>query len=233
VGRRGRRATTIGIVLGGVLAIAVPVVLASHQFADVPSASPHHEDISAIRGAGITAGCAPGLYCPDQFVRRDQMATFLRRGLGRVALGTVILDDTVGPAPTSADDTTVAQVAITVPGAGTAVSQFVKLDAHVTGTLTARVDAGDLRGTDAGEQTLAHGLPFAVQQPGQRPLFPGGRRKGRRIGWPGNGGLLGSNWPSFVLRSEHMYARSDATRRIRVPDTDVLERALDNPRQTR
>ena len=76
------------LALGAVVlsAIAVPTALASHQFADVPPTSPHHEDISAILGPGITGGCAPGLYCPDAPVRRDQMATFLRRGLGRATI---------------------------------------------------------------------------------------------------------------------------------------------------
>lgn len=81
---------------GGALlaAVVVPAALASHQFSDVPTASPHHDDISAISSAGITGGCAPGLYCPAEPVRRDQMASFLRRGLGRTTIasgGSVIL----------------------------------------------------------------------------------------------------------------------------------------------
>jgi hypothetical protein len=71
-------------------AVAVPVAWASHQFGDVPETNPHHEDVSAIFGARITQGCNPpanDLYCPDHFVRRDQMASFLQRGLGRAALG--------------------------------------------------------------------------------------------------------------------------------------------------
>lgn len=71
-------------VVGAVVAaVAAPAALANHLFSDVPTSSAHHNDISAIAGAGITAGCAPGLYCPADPVRRDQMGTFLRRGLGR------------------------------------------------------------------------------------------------------------------------------------------------------
>jgi hypothetical protein len=47
--------------------VAVPVAWASHQFGDVPNTNPHHDDISAIFGARITAGCNPPantLYCP-------------------------------------------------------------------------------------------------------------------------------------------------------------------------
>lgn len=65
--------------------VAVPVAWATHLFSDVPGTSPHHDDVSRIAGAGITGGCAPGVYCPADPVRRDQMASFLGRGLGRVA----------------------------------------------------------------------------------------------------------------------------------------------------
>jgi hypothetical protein len=68
-------------------AIAIPLALASDRFMDVPNNNPHHDDISAIAGAGVTTGCGPGLYCPDEPVLREQMASFLRRGIGRVALG--------------------------------------------------------------------------------------------------------------------------------------------------
>ena len=59
--------------------IGIPVAWASHTFSDVPISSPHHDDISYIEDLGITTGCAPGLYCPADPVRRDQMASFLAR----------------------------------------------------------------------------------------------------------------------------------------------------------
>jgi hypothetical protein len=43
--------------------------------------NPHAADIAAIAAAGITAGCAPGLYCPAAPVARDQMGSFLTRAL--------------------------------------------------------------------------------------------------------------------------------------------------------
>jgi len=89
--RRSRRlrfprrwSARLALVAALLAALAVPAAWASHQYSDVPNSNPHHDDISAIAGAGITGGCAPGLYCPDQAVRRDQMGSFLRRGLGRV-----------------------------------------------------------------------------------------------------------------------------------------------------
>jgi len=56
-------------------------------FAD-DDGSPHEADIATIAGLGITAGCAPDLYCPAEDVRRWQMALFLTR-LHGAAGGTV------------------------------------------------------------------------------------------------------------------------------------------------
>jgi hypothetical protein len=42
----------------------------------------HENDINALAKAGITTGCGGGLYCPKAFVPREQMASFLVRGLG-------------------------------------------------------------------------------------------------------------------------------------------------------
>lgn len=39
----------------------------------------HEADINRIAAAGITLGCAPGLFCPEQAVTREQMASFLVR----------------------------------------------------------------------------------------------------------------------------------------------------------
>jgi hypothetical protein len=44
--------------------------------------SPHEADIAALAAAGVTHGCAPDRFCPDQPVRRDEMASFLARALG-------------------------------------------------------------------------------------------------------------------------------------------------------
>ena len=67
--------------------VAFPLgVIASHQFTDVPTSSPYHADIDAIRDAGITTGCAPNLFCPKDFVTREQMAAFLNR-LGALQAG--------------------------------------------------------------------------------------------------------------------------------------------------
>jgi peptidoglycan LD-endopeptidase LytH len=52
-------------------------------FRDVSPSSPHAAAIGSLRAAGITLGCtADGRsYCPNETVRRDQMASFLQRAL--------------------------------------------------------------------------------------------------------------------------------------------------------
>lgn len=44
--------------------------------------SVHAADIAAIAAAGITHGCGPGRFCPEDPVTRDEMAAFLTRALG-------------------------------------------------------------------------------------------------------------------------------------------------------
>jgi hypothetical protein len=72
-------------------ALAVPfgIVLASHQFTDVPNSNLFHNDIDALVDSHVTTGCAtnPPRYCPNNFVTRGQMAAFLNR-LGALGPGT-------------------------------------------------------------------------------------------------------------------------------------------------
>ena len=52
-------------------------------FDDVPADARYASAVEGIRAAGITRGCSaePPSYCPDDPVRRDQMASFLGRAL--------------------------------------------------------------------------------------------------------------------------------------------------------
>ena len=52
------------------------------RFSDV--SGPHEGNINAIAEAGVALGCdeAGTLFCPDDLVQRDQMASFLGRALG-------------------------------------------------------------------------------------------------------------------------------------------------------
>jgi hypothetical protein len=115
----------IAIVAGAVVALAVAVPTAWAVFDDVPPSSPHYNDVNAIQGAGITGGCAPNLYCPDQFVRRDQMASFIARGDSRSALSST------SEIEIGVDAVDLGSLTISIGGVA-GQTQFVKLDAAVT-----------------------------------------------------------------------------------------------------
>jgi hypothetical protein len=51
------------------------------RFTDVPVDGVHTPAINAIAAAEITSGCVPQRYCPQDFVTRGQMASFLARAL--------------------------------------------------------------------------------------------------------------------------------------------------------
>jgi hypothetical protein len=110
-----------------VAAVAVPAAWANHQFSDVPSSSPHHDDISTIALAGITTGCAPSLYFPGDAVTRQQMASFLRRGLGRVARAAVNVSVPEADTPVATMTITPGLPASAIGGA----TGFIKADAAV------------------------------------------------------------------------------------------------------
>ena len=78
--------TLRGVMLGLALASVPMLVLATHTFSDVDDGAFYHDAVSNVAGAGVTAGCGSGTtFCPEDEVTRGQMATFLGRGLGRVA----------------------------------------------------------------------------------------------------------------------------------------------------
>jgi hypothetical protein len=55
----------------------------SPAFEDIPCSHPFYGWIERIRELGITAGCSPGLYCPDAPVTRKQMAVFIISAMGQ------------------------------------------------------------------------------------------------------------------------------------------------------
>lgn len=61
-------------------AFGVPPLEGDH-FADI-AGSVHRQAINAVAEEGITAGCAPTHFCPDDPVTRGEMASFLARGVG-------------------------------------------------------------------------------------------------------------------------------------------------------
>ena len=69
---------------------------ATGVFNDVPAADPFAPWIEELAARGITSGCDPNLYCPDNPVLRKQMAVFL--------LKTLLGSSYVPPAPTGIFD---------------------------------------------------------------------------------------------------------------------------------
>jgi hypothetical protein len=84
---------------------------ATDYFTDDES-SPHEADINAVAAAGITGGCGGERYCPRSTVTREQMASFLARGLGLPATGTDYFTDDES-SPHEADINAVAAAGIT------------------------------------------------------------------------------------------------------------------------
>ena len=125
---RGRLVATIALTL---LVALVPLsMLAAGAFTDLDPASPHNANIEAIRQAGITKGCDPPdftLYCPNDYVTRQEMASFLARtaGLGdnppvaNAQTAATVVDGAITPAKLSATGSTGGQV-LTSTGAGVA-----------------------------------------------------------------------------------------------------------------
>ena len=135
VERRWRRRLIGVLAVGIIVAIAPAIVLASHQFTDVPTSYIFHGDIDHVYDARVTNGCTATTYCPDDPVSRGQMAAFLNRVGGRVTY------DTNGYQFNLATEKELAAVTIragNVPG-GVA---FVKLDASYFGY------------TNSGDETL-------------------------------------------------------------------------------
>ncbi|HEX4960346.1 MAG TPA: ELWxxDGT repeat protein [Thermoanaerobaculia bacterium] len=77
---------------------AVPQTNVLATFGDVPTDYWSWSFIEAIAAAGLTGGCAQGLYCPANPVSRGEMAVFLERGIRGAqfapppATGTVFTD---------------------------------------------------------------------------------------------------------------------------------------------
>jgi len=125
------------LVLVLTLAIGVPVVLASDGFVDVPNSSVHHDDVNKLASAGVTVGCGPDidgnpLFCPGQAVSREQMATFLSRGLPRIATGSWGPPDQGSTSSTDPEALATAQIVAGIPATAVLATGFLKIDAFAT-----------------------------------------------------------------------------------------------------
>lgn len=84
-----KRATAL---MGAALAmiLGATVVLASHQFPDVPDSHIFHDDIDWLADNGITTGYPNGNFGPEDNVTRGQMAAFMHRFSGTIGADTVV-----------------------------------------------------------------------------------------------------------------------------------------------
>ncbi len=55
---------------------------ATATFTDVPTNYWAFRHIEALAASGISAGCGPGIFCPENYVKRSEMAVFLAKALG-------------------------------------------------------------------------------------------------------------------------------------------------------
>jgi hypothetical protein len=83
--RRTARARLGAALTTALLVALVPLGIFAANFTDLNPGSPHNDNINAIADAGITKGCNPPTndqYCPNDFVTREQMASFIARTAG-------------------------------------------------------------------------------------------------------------------------------------------------------
>ena len=69
-----------GVIIGYLLQVSPAPAVAT--FPDVPTSDFGFQYVEALVASGITGGCGNGLYCPDSFVTRRQMAIFIAKALG-------------------------------------------------------------------------------------------------------------------------------------------------------
>lgn len=184
---RGRRLRGAAVLLALALLVALPVsILAADAFADVKPGDPGYNEIAAIAAAGITKGCGTNtagspIYCPADFVRRDQMAVFLNRGLGRLSTTSWSLPPLTNNAPfastqitTEGNEYIVATASFyTIAYSGQAAGAF-----PCEGTFAVRMDgAADPTSLSGVSLSAAPGAPYETDGVTTQGLFlaPPGR----------------------------------------------------------
>jgi hypothetical protein len=114
----------VGLVLVVAFLLIPAAAFAAQRFNDVPPSSVFYGDIEWLADKGITKGCNPPantLFCPEDFVKRQQMAAFMHRA--ESLLGTRYAGNfgTTVPLPNDTD-TLVAVTTIGAPSDGGAIT---------------------------------------------------------------------------------------------------------------
>ncbi len=87
--------TTAALGVLTALVLGTGVVLASHQFPDVPDSSQFHDDIAWLVDNGITSGYANGNFGPKDNITRQAFAAFLHNydtNLGQTEYGVASIE---------------------------------------------------------------------------------------------------------------------------------------------
>jgi hypothetical protein len=78
-----KRSARIVLLVGVVALVVAPLTaVATHSFTDVPDTHTFHDDIEWLKDSDVTRGCNPPantLFCPEDNVKRSQMAAFMKR----------------------------------------------------------------------------------------------------------------------------------------------------------
>ncbi len=91
---RVARGWAIALLITTALLAGTGAARASHLFSDVPTSAIYHDAASWLATRAVTLGCATGLFCPDDFVTRAQMALFMNR-LGKALSPTFLIAEAV------------------------------------------------------------------------------------------------------------------------------------------
>jgi len=75
----------------------VPPACTTPAFSDVPCSDPYARWVNALAARGITAGCAPGLFCPLGPVTRGQLAVLITTAFGLDLHAPALIKDPLGP----------------------------------------------------------------------------------------------------------------------------------------
>ena len=118
-----RRTLVVAIAALSVLGLGGAVVFASHDFTDVPTSAYYHDAVDWIADRGITSGCSATQYCPNNAVKRGDMALFLQR-LGQVVEPVLATDDENGVTLDIDADPVVCQTTAVLTGAYPKVAIF-------------------------------------------------------------------------------------------------------------
>jgi hypothetical protein len=177
-------------------ALAVPepplCVPGAEMFADVPASSPFCSWIEELSRRGITAGCAPGLFCPFASVTRQQMSVFLVKtvdnapgiavaGMSSFTTGTVVTNffNRFGGGEPTISHTGTGVYQVFFPGLegrlgcdAIVVITVLGFDGFASNTACAAVDSVDVHTFDAAGTPADRSYSIVVMTPGAGALGP-------------------------------------------------------------